>query len=313
MEGVVGYNLSTNYCSERLSSGEAIVERALELGFEGLELGYLLTAEQADGIERARRRVACDILSVHAFSPVPEGAPYGYPELYSIASPEDDERVLACYQLLKTLETATRFGAKYVVCHAGRIELRRWRWFSYRSRLKAVAATMGTQDAKYLKLLECERRLREACAKPWREAMCRALDLLLPKFETAGVALCLENIPSFEAFPDGEELMDLQRRYPTPALKHWHDLGHGEIRDRHGWEPSVPLLKQLLSVTGGVHIHDVLGRDHDHLAPGKGQTDFRSYAFLSSVASLAKVFEPSSEVLEEDLRAGLALIKRFWE
>lgn len=311
--GIVKIALSTNWLSERVPSGEAIAEQALQLGFDGLELGYLLTPRQFAQILKAQPALKLEIGSVHAFCPVPEAAPYGYPELYSPASPEEDERALACHQLLQTLETARQCGATRVVCHAGRVELKRWGILRCRSRLKRLAALDGIDTPAYTKRLALERQIRTRCAPAWMDAMCRSLDHLLPRFETARIALCLENLPSFEAFPDGSEFAELKRRFPSPALLHWHDLGHGEIRARHGWEPSAGLLEKLLHHTGGVHIHDVLGRDCDHLAPGKGQTDFRDYAFLGKNTAIAKVFEPAPDVPEDDLQAGLALIRRLWE
>ena len=43
------FALSTNWCSQRLESGEAIADKALELGFDALELGFRTTPGQAEG------------------------------------------------------------------------------------------------------------------------------------------------------------------------------------------------------------------------------------------------------------------------
>ena len=50
------FALSTNWCSQRLESGEAIADKALELGFDALELGFRTTPGQAEGFRRALGR-----------------------------------------------------------------------------------------------------------------------------------------------------------------------------------------------------------------------------------------------------------------
>ena len=87
------FALSTNWCSQRLESGEAIADKALELGFDALELGFRTTPGQADGFRRALGRIR--VGSVHAFCPVPVSAPEGYPELYQLASLDEDARRIA--------------------------------------------------------------------------------------------------------------------------------------------------------------------------------------------------------------------------
>jgi len=305
------FSLSTNWLSTRLASGEAIADTISGLGFASAELGYLLTDDQAEGI---RRRVQADVLrigSVHAYCPVPLGAPYGYPELYAPASPDEDERALAVLHLLRTLACAEQFGARRVVCHAGRVRLRRF-GLRYTSQLMRTAHEGGTADATYAKLLRRERALRARGSPAVFEGLCRALDVLLPRFEKAGVMLCLENLPSLEAFPDADEFARLKVRYATPALGYWHDIGHGEVRKRFGWDDPVENARRLLPVTGGIHIHDVSGLDNDHQAPGQGSVDFNMLAFYGT-GDIERVFEPAAGVTEDAVRAGLAKIRVAWE
>ena len=72
------FALSSNWCNQRLESGEAIADKALELGFDALELGFRTTPGQAEGFRRALGRIK--VGSVHAFCPVPVSAPEGYPD-----------------------------------------------------------------------------------------------------------------------------------------------------------------------------------------------------------------------------------------
>jgi hypothetical protein len=70
-------SLSTNWCNRRIDDGREIAEKALELGFEELELGFHTTARQVAGFKAMLGHIP--VGSVHAFCPVPLSAPQGYP------------------------------------------------------------------------------------------------------------------------------------------------------------------------------------------------------------------------------------------
>ena len=73
------FSLSTNWCNRRFEFGEEIADKAMELGFDGLELGFHTTVRQVAGFKARLDRIP--VCSVHAFCPVPISAPNGYPEL----------------------------------------------------------------------------------------------------------------------------------------------------------------------------------------------------------------------------------------
>ena len=102
-------SLSTNWCNRRFESGEEIVDKALELGFSSLELGFHTTSLQVKGIRR--RLGEMPVGSVHAFCPVPISAPQGYPELYSLAAFPKADRDLARAFIVKNLEFTASIGA----------------------------------------------------------------------------------------------------------------------------------------------------------------------------------------------------------
>lgn len=97
-------SLSTNWCNRRLKTGEEIAEKALELGFDELELGFHTPIDQVAGFKRMLDRIP--VGSVHAFCPVPISAPCGYPELYSLASFDEDQRALARFHVKRNIEFA---------------------------------------------------------------------------------------------------------------------------------------------------------------------------------------------------------------
>lgn len=306
-------SLSTNWNVSRHEKGEALVDEILSLGFDALELGYNMTEELAAGVRRrvAEGRVAVD--SVHAYCPVPVGAPHGYPELYLLASLDDDERAMASVLLGRALTFAESMGARAVVLHAGRISLRSWFGGDlYTPALVDVLDEEASADApRYRKLLAKALRRRASRVRKYYDGFCLSLDTLLPRFEKAGVTLCLENLPSVEAFPDEREMLMLKRRFPASALAYWHDMGHGQVRENLGWIRHADTARDLLSVTRGIHIHDALPLVNDHLPPGKGMIDFSAFRFYAA-DEVIKVFEPAPKVPAADLQTALGLIRSVW-
>ncbi len=306
------FALSTNWNVRRHEAGEAMADEILALGFDALELGYHTTDALAAGVQRQVRAGAVTVDSVHAYCPVPVGAPHGYPELYLLASLDEDERAMAAILLGRTLTFAASLGARAVVLHAGRILLKSF--FSElhtRTLVEALAEEGAPEGPGYQRLLAKAVRRRAARVRKYFDGFCLSLDALLPKFEQAGVALCLENLPSIEAFPDEREMLMLKQRFDTPALAYWHDMGHGQVRENLGWIKHAEAARELLPVTRGVHIHDAQPLTDDHLPPGAGMIDFEAFAFYGPDAVL-KVFEPSPEVTPEELAESLRLVRRLW-
>ena len=280
------FALSTNWCNRRLATGEAIVDAALALGFDALELGFCTTPEQVPGF-RARLD-EMPVGSIHAFCPVPLSAPQGYPELYQLASFDDAARALARVHVRKNVEFAAEMGADAVVLHAGRV----------------MCPTLFKRN-RMKKRTKRGRKLVEIFKKE--------LDALVPVLEANKVSLGLENLPYLEGFPNEEEVKDLVGDWVRP----WFDVGHDYVRREKGWiaGDGAPAGKTLTDeppaiVPLGLHLHDSQGGD-DHLAPGEGKIDF---AALRPLAKAARhlVLEPSASVPEDSLRKGLAFLKRTW-
>ena len=303
------FALSTCWFGAKTVPGEEIVDKALALGFDGLELGYGLHRESVPGIFSRMKAGDIAVESVHSYSPVPEGVEHGHPELYHLADADEEARKLAVSKMLETLEFAETFGAKTVVVHAGRVfEISRaWLWIHeriaeekdsgwfYRRRYKKMVAEREKQIGGYLD------RLR------------KSLDELLPKFEKAGIRIALENLPSWDAFPQPDENEQLLREYAaSPSFACWHDMGHGQVMENAGFENHVATARRFLPHIAGIHIHDVIGPATDHQAPGTGGIDYAPFAFFAK-PSIHRVFEPASNVLAEDLQKGLQMLRKVWK
>jgi len=319
-------SLSTNWCNRRIDSGEEIADLALSLGFEELELGYHTTPQQAKGFKA--RLDAIPVGSVHAFCPVPISAPQGYPELYSLASFDEEDRKMAQIQVKRTAAFAAEMGAKTVVLHAGRVLCDTW-----------------------FKRNRPKKRRREGLKMV--EVFKGELTALVPELERLGVTLALENLPYFEGFPDEAETAAILEQFKGAPVKAWFDTGHHRVRMCNGWigekeegkskseivrtdrpsgkgerltvnsgrlrneqhleEDSSATSHLLTPLTSyiGMHLNDVVDKTDDHLAPGFGKVDF---AALKPMAETVRhvVFEPNAEVSEAALRNGVAYIRGIW-
>lgn len=311
------FALSTNWCNRKYSSGEEIADKALELGFAALELGFNTTQDQLAGFLKRLDQIPVE--SVHAFCPVPLSAPDGSPELYSLASLDENERAMARIYLLKTIDAASDLGAKSIVLHAGRIPLATFfskKRDSHLLRETLIAAKGDTLNPKYRKVLNSALSTRNKRAAKITDIFLRELESIEPVLEKRSLALALENLPYLEGYPNEVETLDIVTRLFGSKVFAWYDTGHHRVREMHGWidDAAKEALEKLqdASLIRGMHINDVKDYYDDHFAPGGGSVDF---ALLSSMAAKAEhvVFEPKSHVSEENLSKSISSISSIWK
>jgi len=306
--------ISTNWNVHHHKTGESLVDEALELGFDALELGYNTTEEIAKGVRHCIHDGRIEVDSVHAYCPVPFNAPHGYPELHLLASMDEDDRAMAALLLKKTLTFAQTVNAKAIVLHAGRIYLNSWLGNLDSNTLSnQMERVDGNKNAPaYQRFVKKAWKRRASRAKKMIPLFRDQLERVLPTFDRAGVLLCLENLPSIEAYPDEEEVVDLMRRFEGSPLRYWHDMGHGQVRENMGWiSDHVESARKLLPYVGGIHIHDCAPMAHDHLAPGEGSIDFAAFRFFAE-REIIRVFEPSPKVPPESIKIALRHVRDAW-
>ena len=300
-------SLSTNWCNRRLASGEEIADKALELGFDELELGFHTTTDQVSGFKARLDRIP--VGSVHAFAPVPISAPCGYPELYSLASFDEDARKMASFQVKRNIWFASEMGADTLVLHAGRVPFSTFfdrKLDSLKLRERLFACDKKPDAPKYAKMLAKAKRIRSVRGTKLLDLFRSELDALVPELEKNKVTLALENLPYLEGFPDETEVASLFESYREAPVRAWFDTGHDRVRVSHGW--TTPDFFKRPELFAGMHLNDVEDFYDEHLAPGKGKVDFTALAELArSVRHV--VFEPNGGVTEEELRSGVALIR----
>ena len=303
------YSLSTNWCNRSIESGEEIADKAKSLGFDELELGFHTTRFQADGFKR--RLDTIPVGSVHAFCPVPISAPQGYPELYPLASTDDNARAIAKVHVRKNIEFAADIGADTVVLHAGRVPFSSFFSRSLDSHFLSDSLREAEGDVSnpaYKKILAKAMKRRRERGKACLDCFVREVEALVPFLEKNSVTLAFENLPYLEAFPDEAEMAEILQRVDSPFIGSWFDTGHDRVREVHGWKSETA---GVIKPPVGMHLNDVEKYDDDHYAPGGGKVAF---AALRNVAETSRhiVFEPSASVKEHELKAGIAYIKSIW-
>lgn len=273
------FALSTNWCNRRMESGEEIADKALELGFDALELGFHTTDFQVAGFKSRLDKMP--VGSVHAFCPVPISAPQGYPELYQLASFDDEMRKMAQLMIRRNIAFAADMGATALVLHAGRVG--RESWFTW---------MLPNRFAK--RFLE---KNRVARGRKMIDVLKRELELLVPELEKNHVKLGLENLPYPEGFPNLSEVESVCGDWVRP----WFDTGHWYALQ----SPPPPTFSTYSLL--GMHLNDSNGGD-DHLAPGDGKIDFAKFKPMMEKAEHL-VLEPNASVTDENLRLSLAKLR----
>lgn len=297
--------LSTRWNTGRHGNGEALIAEILELGFRKVELGYDLTLDLVPGVRAMVADGSVAVGSVHNFCPVPPDMPNGHPELFALASPDPQTRANAVRHTANTVRFAAEMGARVVIVHAGRVSMRN------RTVKLAQLAERGRRDSPaYERTFVKAVAERDRARDRHRDALYAALDALQPTLAANRVALALENLPSWEAFPSEPEILELVRRYDNGSLRYWHDFGHAGIRDRMGFADSAVWLDKLAFGLAGFHIHESRGTRDVHSLPPSEKTVFSALNTRPDSDTLL-VFEPSPNADRESLRQGRALFDRM--
>ena len=306
--------LSTNWNNARLDDGAAIADEAIALGFDALELGFRTMPEQLPGFKSRLDQIPVD--SVHAYCPVPIGAPSGHPELHQLAHHDAEERALARLLLKKTIECAVDLGAKVVVTHAGYAELDGLFVNLDSSVLRRLAK--GKDDKPdvtrpaYVKHLAKAHVRRKKRGKKLLDVFRRELDAVIPDLEKAHLTLALENLPSLEGFPNAEEAEALMKDLAGAPVRLWFDTGHARVRASFKWDdPETDIASRFAPHVCGMHLNDVKDFHDDHRQPGWGNVDFAALKPLAQ-HDILRVFEPHEPVTFEELKISLATIRRLW-
>ncbi|HVV00666.1 MAG TPA: sugar phosphate isomerase/epimerase [Verrucomicrobiae bacterium] len=300
------YSFSTCWNSHRHTDGRAMLREIRDLGFEYAELSHGTRVGLVPGIIEAVEAGEMKISSLHNFCPLPMGVTRAAPNLYQFSDERPRERELAERYTLKTFEFASRVSARMVVTHSGSIEMK-----DYTSRLLDLAGRGERNTPAYEKvrgefLEKLPKRKRAYC-----ERMRECLGKILPRAESRGIRLGIENRQALEELPIESDYPELFQQLSSPALAYWHDIGHAQIKENLGFLDHARHLASLEGKLAGFHIHDVQFPGKDHCEPGAGQVDFTTLKRFVRAEHI-KVFEFSPSLTAEQARRGTQYVRKLW-
>jgi len=300
-------SVSTHWNAYRHLSGHALIAEIAGLGFNCVELGYDTSPAIVPDIMAACRSEGVAIASVHAYCPIPTGAPHGHPELFLLADPDERGRTSAVKHMLDTVRFAAEAGASRVVVHAGRLDMPH---ITPELIDLAAAGRLFSDSFDKLKMKLIVRREKNVAR--YLEALERSIAELLPTLDETGVSLGLENLPSWETLPSEAELEGLFVKFASPRLGYWHDTGHAAIRQKLGFISQRRWLERLAPRLLGMHVHSLDPASWtDHVMPPRGEFDAAMLAPFALQAGLA-VLEPAPGTPPDELRAARDFLASQW-
>lgn len=300
------FALSTHWNAGRHASGESMIEEIRSLGFTSVELGYDLRLELVEGVVSAVKRGDIKVVSLHNFCPVPMGATRGHPEIYTLGAVDKRERENAVTHTTRTLRFAAEVGARFVVTHAGNVEM------DSISRQMFDLIHAGQQYSDFYEKLKLKAQVqRDKKAPKQIDGLRTGIEALLPVIEETGVKLAIENLPTWEAIPTEVELEKLLQTYGDRGLRYWHDMGHAQIRQNLGFINMERWMDRLKPWMAGMHVHDVSPPATDHVMPPLGQIDFQRFQRFGS-SDIVRVIEPTTRTPKEEIVEGLRYLQEKW-
>ncbi len=277
-----------------------------DLGFEYAELSHGIRISLLPGILDAVSAGEIKISTLHNFCPLPVGVNVPAPNLYEFSSDRSRERELAVKYTLKTFEFAARVGARLVVLHSGRMDLK-----DYGSKLEALIEKGERNSPKYEKVLAEAMAKRDARKEGAMQRLYECLKIIIPEAEKRGLMLGFENREAVAEIPLDHDFDYFFRDFDSPNVAYWHDCGHGQIKENMGFMRVTEQLDSLSNRLAGFHIHDVQAPLRDHCPPGSGMIDFAAIKPFVKPEHI-KVFELSPKVPVDAAKQGVAYLKNLW-
>ncbi len=300
------YSLSTCWNSHRHSDGREMLREVRELGFEYAELSHGTRISLLPGIIDAVDAGEIKISSVHNFCPLPMGVNFAAPNLYQFSADREREREQALRYTHKTIEFAARVKAPVVVLHMGSIDMKH-----YTSKLAEMLARGENGTPKYQKLCDEVTGKLQSKKEKYVQRAYECLREFLPDAESRGIKLGIENRQDLEEIPIESDWQFMFREFTSPSVVYWHDTGHAQIKENLGFMHHATHLESMSSRLFGFHIHDVHPPTRDHMPPGTGCVDFTALKPFVKPEHI-KVFEFSPQMPVEQLKSGVAHVKKIW-
>ena len=284
-------------------AGDEIVSRAIDLGFQSVELNFELDRTQAESIISNAAKKGLTISSLHNYVPEP---PEGEFELF-LCDIDSDRRQKAIHYTGETIRLAADIGAQAVVLHMG--EPRVWDGRLIQKTFRQMIFDNGNgEEIKTLRenFLSARKDLPHA----YLDCMLQSLDKVALVADTHGIKLGIENRYWGGQFPNHDEIGILLQEFSGAPIGYWHDCGHAFHNQYCGLLDFSENLKVFESRIVGFHLHDAhLWNDHQ-IPSTEGQIDFKLVKpFIRDDSILVLELGPWVELPK--IPDGIAYLKSF--
>jgi sugar phosphate isomerase/epimerase len=262
--------ISTSWMSGGCDDGEGLLRRLERFGIRAVELDYRITAAMHRQAKGLLGRAGFRVVSVHNFFPVPPIVPRSMAggDVFSLSSPDGEERMRAVEWTMRTIEAANDLEAGAVVLHCGRLD--------------EFPGVDGLREFRDRDMIECEearelarglRGERDAKKRKSMDCLLSSLDRLVRTADSMNVTLGLENRRLFHELPGADDFEAVFREFDGAPLGLWFNAGGAKVNELLGLFDVEGLLKTFSSKLIGAHLHDAR-KGEDHLPPGTGAVDF---------------------------------------
>ncbi len=297
------FSLSTSWNSRLHSSGAKIIEDIKRVGFESVELDFALSVNMVEEILALKEKGEICVSSLHNMCPLPPEVELdeASPDYYNFISRDEAERKLAVDAVKNTLLYAKALGAGAVVLHTGRIPIK--------DKTKELAAVFNDK-AKYEAVKREMMKEREENKDGYVDNAIRSLKEIIPVARECGVKIGIETRYSYRDVPLLDEFEVIFKS--VKDVWYWHDVGHAEAFERLGLiGRHEDYLERLSDRLIGVHLHDIMCLNRDHLAPLRGTFDFkRIVPFIKK--DTIKVIEAHQPATANELKRALDYLGNFF-
>lgn len=295
--------LSVSWNAWRYAQATDIIKEIELLGFREVELSFNLTASMVDEMYALKRQGLIDVVSVHNFCPIPQGASRqkALPDIFALSAPTEGERQKAVDYTKRTIDTACRLNAKAVVLHLGRIGMdeKVCQLAQFWLAAQGTTKTNKQNRQRYIKLRTQMLKERKAKSKQSLARALKSLEQLCRYAQTQKMKLGIENRYYFSEIPSVDEMEVILATFPSPPIYYWHDVGHAQVYENLEFIKHKVGLDKFSQRMIGVHLHDIEDID-DHRAPLKGKFDFTLLKPYIT-ADVLKVLEPHYPATAADI------------
>ncbi|MEP0765770.1 MAG: sugar phosphate isomerase/epimerase [Fimbriimonadia bacterium] len=263
--------ISTALNARHRGSAREVFEELKALGYEQFEVNVHFSEEMVEETERMVRAGEIEIVSVHNYCPVPPGIERTRSggDLFHFSAEEAEVRGQALKWTLRSIETAARLGARFLVGHWGIVPVEDGKEVQHAALERLRRGEPGVPEM----VREAVER-RQAMARPYVERALDTFSQLLPTAREHGVRLGVECRNYFHEIPSLEEVGEFLALDPA-VIGYWHDIGHAEILEFLGVVPERSFAARWADRAIAVHVHDVK-QGADHRPMGEGDIDFRA-------------------------------------